>query len=150
MPKTTTRLSHFLKRRRRANAAIKVLREASRAGSLRCRHGYPWHYHCAHSVACAHGRFASGWDAYKGFVLTPVKYRRNGKKKYKAPRGALVFWEGGSEGYGHVGVSNGRGKFWGVDLPVNFKVGLSHIRDVEQKWGMRYAGWVWPDQVFGW
>lgn len=145
-----TRVSKLLRRRARANKAIAYLRDHHRRRSLTCRHGTPWHYHCAHSVACAYGKLASGWDAYQGFVLTPPKYRRDGRKRYYAPRGALVFWKGGSQGYGHVGISNGRGRFWGVDLPESFHVGLAEIRDVEEKWGMRYVGWVWPDQVAGW
>lgn len=145
-----TRVAVALQRRLRANRAISYLRDQSRRKTLKCRHNLPWHYHCAHSVACAYERYASGWDAYQGYALTPPGRRRNGTKKYQAPRGALVFWKGGSEGYGHVGVSNGRGRFWGVDMPFNFQVGLSKIEDVERKWGMEYVGWVWPDQVFGW
>lgn len=146
----TTRVSRWWKRRRRANKAIAYLRNESRKESLRCRHGTPWKGHCAHSVACAHGRLASGWDAYQGFVLTPPKYRRSGRKRYYAPRGALPFWKSPRGGYGHVGVSNGRGRFWGVDYPRNFYVGLGRIEDIEKKWGLEYVGWVWPDQVAGW
>ena len=146
----STRVARWWKRRRKANKAISYLRTESRMGTWRCRHGIAWKGHCAHSVACAHNRLASGWDAYEGFTLTPVKWRRNGKKKYRAPRGALVFWRGGSAGYGHVGVSNGRGRFWGVDLPISGHVGISRIGDVERKWGLEYVGWVWPDQVAGW
>ena len=157
--KRGTRVSQYLRRRKAANKAIAYLRDHSKRETYKCRHNTPWHYHCAHSVACAYGRVASGWDAYQGFALTPPKYRRDGRKRYTAPRGALVFWQSpgpdgkygsGDDGYGHVGISNGRGRFWGVDLPRNFYVGLSRIRDVEEKWGMRYVGWVWPDQVAGW
>ena len=145
-----TRVSRWLKRRTAANKAIAYLRGESRKRSTRCRHGTLWRGHCAHSVACAYGRYASGWDAYQGFALTPARFRRDGRKKYTAPRGALVFWKGGSQGYGHVGVSNGRGRFWGVDMPEGGYVGLARIRDVEEKWGLRFVGWVWPDQVAGW
>lgn len=145
-----TRVAVWLKRRVAANKAIDYLRRESRMGTLRCRHGIIWKGHCAHSVACAYGKYASGWDAYQGFSLTAPKYRKNGKKRYTAPRGALVFWRGGSAGYGHVGVSNGRGRFWGVDFPKMFHVGLGRIEDVERVWGLEYVGWVWPDEVAGW
>lgn len=148
--KRETRVSKYLRRRKRANKAIEFMRENSRRYTYRCPHKILWKGHCAHSVACAHGKYASGWDAYEGFTLTPPKFRRDGKKKYNPPRGALVFWKGGSAGYGHVGISNGRGRFWGVDYPNAHHVGLGEIRAIEKAWGLEYVGWVWPDQVAGW
>lgn len=34
----------------------------------------------------------------------------------KAPRGALVWWTGGSEGHGHVAIADGKGGVWSVDV----------------------------------
>lgn len=33
-----------------------------------------------------------------------------------APRGALLWWTGGSEGYGHVAIADGQGNVWSVDV----------------------------------
>lgn len=34
----------------------------------------------------------------------------------KAPRGALVWWRGGSDGNGHVAIADGHGYVWSVDI----------------------------------
>lgn len=34
----------------------------------------------------------------------------------KAPRGALLWWTGGSEGHGHVAIADGKGGVWSVDV----------------------------------
>jgi hypothetical protein len=45
-------------------------------------------------------------------------------------------------------VSNGRGKGWGVDRPEDRHVGLVPIKDPVQHWGMIYAGWIWPWELW--
>lgn len=34
----------------------------------------------------------------------------------QAPRGALLWWTGGSEGHGHVAIADGQGGVWSVDV----------------------------------
>lgn len=148
-----TRVARSVKRRRAATKAVRFMREQHRRGTIRCPHGYAWHGHCAHSVACAYGRFASGWDAYQGYRLTPPKHRRDGSKRYDIPRGAFGFFKVPSDpgAYGHVVIGNGRGgKCWGVDRPINGRIGMDTVRGIEAAWGMTYVGWVWPDQAHGW
>lgn len=156
--KKRTRVATDPKRRARGQKAVEKMRTARNNNSTRCpvgNHdtsgkGVAWLGHCAHSVACVYGRFSSGWNAIDGWRNTPAKYRRTGKKSKNPPRGALVFWSGGSQGYGHVGVANGRGKFWGVDLPKSGHIGLVDIDEPARAWGLHYLGWIWPDQVAGW
>lgn len=145
-----TRVATDPARRARGQKAVEKMRGWHRNAGPRCPHGTLWEGHCAHSVACAYGRYSSGWNAVDGWFGTQAKYRRNGKKAKTPPRGALVFWAGGSQGYGHVGVSNGRGKVWGVDLPVNGRIGLVDVDAPARVWGLRYLGWIWADQVAGW
>ena len=156
--KKRTRVARDAKRRKQGNAAVAKMRGWHEKNTSRCPvgshdssgKGVAWLGHCAHSVACAYGRFSSGWNAIDGWFGTAEKYRRTGAKKANPPRGALVFWAGGSQGYGHVGIANGRGKFWGVDLPTSGKIGLVGIDVPAQQWGLRYLGWIWFDEVAGW
>lgn len=143
-----TRVAVSAKRKVRARKAVKFMRTQHKKGTTKCPHGYGWQGHCAHSVACAYGKFASGWDAYEGWTLTNPRVRHTGRHKYNPPRGAICFYRGGQ--YGHVVISNGRGKVWGVDLPVTNRIGLVSVKTPEALWGQEYLGWVWPDEVAGW
>jgi len=55
------------------------------------------------------------------------------------PRGAAVFWYIGQ--YGHVGVADGAGRFWGTDLPKTDYIGLAPLTDPETRWGAVWRGW---------
>lgn len=145
-----TRVAVSPLRRKRGQAAVERMRGWHDHQTVRCPHGTDWLGNCAHSVACAFNRYASGWNAVDGWRQTPAKYRHTGRKSTMPPRGALVFWSGGSHGYGHVGVANGRGRFWGVDLPVSGHIGLADIGEPARRWGLSYLGWCWADQVAGW
>lgn len=58
-----------------------------------------------------------------------------------APRGAPVFWAGGSRGYGHIALSLGRGLIRTTDVPTG-RVGVVSLSYVEKYWGQRYMGWT--------
>jgi hypothetical protein len=58
------------------------------------------------------------------------------------PRGAMVYWTGGSKGYGHIAVSLGGGKIRSSDANGNGKPATVDIGWPEKKWGMPYAGWA--------
>lgn len=145
-----TRVATGARRRRAGSKAVAFLRKQSKIKSWKCSHGWAWKGHCAHTVACAYGRSYSGWDAYEGWTKTLDKHRRDGRKMTDPPRGALCFWEGGSQGYGHVAVSNGRKMIWTNDAPVSGKVGKVPLGYPRSQWGLHYKGWVWPDEVAGW
>ena len=154
-----TRVAVNEQRRRAGQKAVERMRSWHDKHTSRCpvpahdpvtRHGVAWEGHCAHSVACAYGRSASGWNAVDGWFKTDPKFRHAGKKAKTAPRGALVFWSGGSAGYGHVAIANGRGRVWGVDLPDNGRIGLVPTDEVARRWGLKFLGWIFADQVAGW
>lgn len=61
------------------------------------------------------------------------------------PRGAHVFWTGGSSGYGHVGMSLGNQMVRSTDAGGRGVVATRHIDWFGQNWGLPYAGWAWDN-----
>ena len=59
------------------------------------------------------------------------------------PRGAAVYWTGGSKGYGHIAMSLGKGKVRSSDAGGRGKVATVDVGWVERNWRMKYAGWAW-------
>lgn len=59
------------------------------------------------------------------------------------PRGAMVYWTGGSQGYGHIAPSLGGGKVRSTDAGGKGKVATVDLGWVESAWRMPYAGWAW-------
>src|SRR5262245_28053452 len=59
------------------------------------------------------------------------------------PRGAMVYWTGGSHGYGHIATSLGGGKVRSTDAGGAGRVATVPLSWVEQHWGLPYAGWAW-------
>lgn len=58
------------------------------------------------------------------------------------PRGAFVWWLGGSEGHGHVAISAGHGLCWTVDFLRPGMWDLAAIDNVAQRWSaLHFAGW---------
>lgn len=64
-----------------------------------------------------------------------------------APRGAFVYWTGGSKGYGHIAVSVGNGRIRSTDADGPGKVETVDIDWISRNWGLPYAGWA--DNVNG-
>jgi len=60
-----------------------------------------------------------------------------------APRGSMVYWTGGSHGYGHIAVSLGNGKVRSTDAGGSGKVATVSIDWPTTHWGLPYAGWAW-------
>lgn len=58
------------------------------------------------------------------------------------PRGAMVYWTGGSKGYGHIAVSLGGGKIRSSDSGGSGVPATVGIDWPTQHWGMPYAGWA--------
>lgn len=57
------------------------------------------------------------------------------------PAGAVLWWTGGSQGYGHVAVSSGAGYMWSTDLLRSSRVDKVPITLAHDKWGETYRGW---------
>jgi hypothetical protein len=61
------------------------------------------------------------------------------------PRGAHVFWTGGSKGYGHAAMSLGNQQIRSTDAGGTGKVATRHIDWFGANWGLPYAGWAWDN-----
>jgi cell wall-associated NlpC family hydrolase len=60
------------------------------------------------------------------------------------PRGAFVFWTGGSRGYGHVAMSLGGGRIRSTDAGGAGRVATVTLGWFDSHWpSLRYAGWSW-------
>jgi hypothetical protein len=59
------------------------------------------------------------------------------------PRGSMVYWSGGSHGYGHIAVSVGGGKVRSTDAGGKGRVATVGIDWPTNNWGLPYAGWAW-------
>jgi hypothetical protein len=58
------------------------------------------------------------------------------------PRGAMAYWLGGSQGYGHIAVSLGGGRIRSSDANGPGRPATVPLAWVEDHWGMPYAGWA--------
>lgn len=71
---------------------------------------------------------------------------RHAKRRHKGdknpPRGAMVYWTGGSKGYGHIAVSLGGGKIRSSDAGGNGRPATVDVDWPTRTWGMPYAGWA--------
>ena len=60
------------------------------------------------------------------------------------PRGAAVYWTGGSRGFGHIAISLGRGRIRSTDAGGSGRVATRTIGWFDRNWtSLRYAGWSW-------
>lgn len=72
-----------------------------------------------------------------------AKYRHPGDRR--PPKGAPVFWTGGSKGFGHVAISTGGGTVLvrSTDQTATGRVSEVSLTQVERSWGnLTYAGWT--------
>lgn len=58
------------------------------------------------------------------------------------PRGAMCYWTGGSNGYGHIAPALGGGKIRSSDAGGRGKPATVDLSWPEQHWGLPYAGWA--------
>ena len=126
----------------------RVLNDAAKWARRQARQDKPLGYTglCDHFVANAYGVAHSGYDNAIGhWQQTADKYRHAGDRE--PPPGALVFWEGGSSGDGHVAISLGNGKIVSTDISRSGYADVVSLKTIEDKWHMKYLGWAAP--VFG-
>jgi hypothetical protein len=58
------------------------------------------------------------------------------------PRGAIVYWTGGSHGHGHVVRSLGQGMCLSNDLVRKGRIDIVEITDLNRFWRLPKAGWA--------
>jgi len=68
----------------------------------------------------------------------------NKNRNRKPPRGSIVWWTGGSRGFGHVAVSLGKGRVRSTDAGGAGRVATRTIGWFDRNWSsLNYAGWSW-------
>ena len=98
---------------------------------------------CDHFAAACYGYGGSGYtSAASHWASIPSSMRHPGNTN--PPAGALVFWTGGSHGYGHVAISLGNGKIASTDIRRHGQVDVVPLSEIHQRWGLSYAGWAPP------
>src|SRR5690606_3445553 len=60
----------------------------------------------------------------------------------KAPRGAPVYWTGGSRGYGHIALGLGKGYCLSTDAGGSGRVAKIKIDKLTAWWGHHFQGWA--------
>lgn len=81
-----------------------------------------------------------GWNKAKahGNVVPASKI----SKLSTIPAGVMLYWSGGSRGYGHAAVGVGGGKMVSTDLPTTGRVGKVAISMAHDRWGLTFLGYV--------
>ena len=58
------------------------------------------------------------------------------------PKGAIVFFSAGRNGYGHICISVGGGNVVSTDIPSSGRVGVTSISAIEKAWGRKFLCWT--------
>ena len=98
---------------------------------------------CGQFCAAMYGYSASGYkDARTQWFETPSAIRHTGAGD--PPAGALVYWDGGSAGHGHVAIADGLGSIWSIDISGPGTVSRVPTGTISSRWGLPYLGWASP------
>jgi hypothetical protein len=95
-----------------------------------------WHGMCLSFVRQSFGAPGGQYDAKQAWYQ--AKYRHT---TGTPPRGAAVFWLGGSAGHGHIALSLGGGHVLSTDIRRSGKADNVPLTEIHDKWGLRYVGW---------
>lgn len=100
-------------------------------------------YYCKRECREAYGITQSHSDD-AAEAWAEAKHKHPTDDPMAAPRGALLFWTGGSHGYGHVAIAAGNGMMWSTDIKRLGYFDLAPITDVRRKWGpsLTFVGWT--------
>lgn len=78
-------------------------------------------------------------SASESWGAADVKHRVSSGKA--CPRGVLVYWTGGSQGYGHIALSVGGGLCLTNDFAGAGYFSAARIDDITSRWGQTFGGW---------
>lgn len=95
---------------------------------------------CLKYVRTAYGvapRFVSAAEAWRN-----AQFKHPVGSGMQVPRGAPVYWTGGSQGFGHIAIATGNGACWSTDAGGSGKVAKVKIDDLTAKWGIDFKGWA--------
>jgi hypothetical protein len=94
---------------------------------------------CLAFVRTAYGvdpHFASAAAAWQG-----AQSKHRVKTGMQVPRGAPVYWTGGSQGFGHVAIGTGNGQCWSSDAGGSGQTAKVGIDELTERWGLTLQGW---------
>ena len=94
---------------------------------------------CLLFVRTAYGvgqRFPSAAAAWQG-----AQSKHPVETGMQVPRGAPVYWTGGSHGFGHVAIGTGNGHCWSSDAGGSGQTAKVRIDELTQRWGLDLQGW---------
>ena len=95
---------------------------------------------CLRYVRTAYGvdpGFASAADAWRG-----AAFKHPVKSGMQVPRGAPVYWTGGSHGFGHIAIATGNGNCWSTDAGGSGVVAKVNIDELTTRFGLNFEGWA--------
>lgn len=114
--------------------AIGEARRRSKAKKPTSEPGY-----CLREVRECYGVGPKAADAIGAWL--DAKHKHIETDPRRIPRGAPIFWSGGSGGHGHIAIKAGAKNCWSTDIkrPGYFdKVPVSLIAE---RWGLKLLGW---------
>lgn len=72
-----------------------------------------------------------------------TKFKHPVRSGAQTPRGAPVYWIGGSEGNGHIAIATGNGNCWSSDAGGSGIVAKVNIDELTERWSaLRFQGWA--------
>lgn len=72
-----------------------------------------------------------------------AKFKHPVRSGAQTPRGAPVYWTGGSEGNGHIAIATGNGNCWSSDAGGSGIVAKVNIDDLTERWSaLQFQGWA--------
>lgn len=105
-------------------------------------HGLPFKSGmCKQRTRLAYGVPSDGSvDAAQAWART--KHKHPASTVADAPRGALIWWTGGSQGHGHVGIKAANAAVWSVDIKRPGHWDKVPIEQISRSWpNLRLVGW---------
>lgn len=95
---------------------------------------------CLREVRTCYGVPAQAPDAAAAWWAAKLRHRTTDPTSI--PRGAPVFWTGGTSGHGHIAISTGGGNCWSTDILRAGYFDHVPINLIHQRWGLTLVGWT--------
>lgn len=113
------------------------------ANAKALKHAYPVGS-CLMAVRIAFGLDANGHEPNAAAAWTYEGGHDGPNTHYQIapPANVPVFWTGGSHGYGHVAISDGKGNVYSTDVKRTGLFDLVPISEIHTKWGLKFVGWT--------
>lgn len=81
--------------------------------------------------------FGSAAAAWRG-----AQFKHPVSSGMQVPRGAPVFWTGGSRGFGHIAIGTGNGRCWSSDAGGPGRTAKVSIDELTDRFNIDFQGWA--------